>query len=176
MRTHHSTRLGAAALCLLVAGSVLASGMSAAATPAEGKPAAMPQGKGNSSGVLMRQVVPEKIALGESVVLKLTFSGVTAADGAGVEVTDLATRTTLLSVRLAQGEQKTIELPYTGRTDGLQFIVVTTTQAGRSSVQSVPLRVGSGEARLKAEGQRRATPSGEAVISLPAASPPAASK
>ena len=170
MHRHPSTRLGAAALCLLAASSVLASGMSAAA-PAEGKPAAMPQGKGNASGVLMRHTVPEKIALGESVTLKLQFSGVTDAEGATVEVRDPAARTTLLTTRLAQGEQKTVELPYTGRTDGMQFIVVTTTQAGRSTVQSVPLHVGSGKMNLKVEGQRQTTPAGEAVISLPAATP-----
>ena len=181
MRQFHSTRLGTAALGLLAAGCVGASGAgmsAAAAAPAEGKPVAAQaqapaQGKANASGVLMRPVVPEKIAVGEAVTLKLAFSGVTAADGATVEVRDPATRTTLLSARLAQGEQRTIELPYTGRTDGMQFIDVATTQAGRSTVQSIALRVGTGEVKLKPEGQRQTTPSGEAVISLPAATPPA---
>lgn len=130
-------------------------------------------GKHTGSGVVMRYAVPDKMAVGETVTVRLQFSGVSAADGATIEVRDPAARTTLLTLSLAPGEQRVVDLPYTGRADGMQFIDVATTQAGRLTVQSVPLRVGSGELKLKPEGQRRTTASGETVISLPAASPPA---
>jgi hypothetical protein len=134
---------------------------SAAASPAQpgGKP---------TSGVVVTYSAPAKVAVGETVTLRLQISGVSAADGASVEVRDAAGRTTLLSTRVAAGEQKTLELPYTGRADGMQFIDVVTAQGGRSSVQSLPIRVGSGELKLKPHGQRSATAGGEAVISLPA--------
>ena len=163
---------GAAALCITLATAAFASGPMAAAGNG-GKAATAPvisHGKPNS-GVVVAPTVPDKIAVGETITVRLQISGVSAADGAGIEVRDPATRTVLLTGRLAQGEQKTIELPYTGRADGMQYLDVTTTQAGRSTVQSVPLRVGTGELKLKPEGQRRTTASGEAVISLPAASP-----
>jgi hypothetical protein len=123
------------------------------------------------SGVMVSATVPPKVAVGETVTVRLQISGVTAPEGATVEVRDPATRTTLMSARVAAGEQKTLEVPYTGRADGMQFLDVATAQGGRSSVQSVPVRVGSGEMKLKPEGQRGTTSSGETVISLPAASP-----
>jgi hypothetical protein len=129
-----------------------------------------PHGKPDS-GVVVQYGVPDTIAVGETVTLRLQFSGVTAADGATIEVRDPSTRDTLVSARLFQGEQRTIELPYTSRTDGMQFVDITTTQAGRSTVQSVPLRVGSGELRLKPAGKKITTTTGENVISLPAAEP-----
>jgi len=127
--------------------------------------------KHGGSGVVLRYAVPDKVALGETVTVRLRLSGVTAADGATVEVRDPALGTTLAAFTLASGEQRALELPFTARVDGLQFIDVATRQAGRRSVQSVPLVVGSGALRSKPEGQRGSTASGEAVISLPAATP-----
>ncbi|MBI5716762.1 MAG: hypothetical protein HZC37_03650 [Burkholderiales bacterium] len=171
IRRHPSFfRLGAAAVC--VASSIAGATAACASAVAEGGKAGAHAAHGKpTSGVTVTPTVPAKIALGETVTVRLRFSGVTAADGATVEVRDPTTRATLLSTRLARGEQKTIDLPYTGRTDGMQFIDVATTQAGRSSVQSVPLPVGSGQLKLKSEGQRQTTTGGEAVISLPASSP-----
>jgi hypothetical protein len=128
-------------------------------------------GKHMGSGVVMRYAVPAKIAVGETVTVQLQFLGISAADGATVEVRDRATRATVLTLNLSAGEQRTVELPYANRTDGMQFLDVTTTQGGRLTVQSIPLRVGSGELKLKPQGQRATTADGEAVISLPAASP-----
>lgn len=174
----HRQLLGlAAALCLAGLGHASASASdrtAAGATPGAGKPTPAWQsvsGKHTGSGVVLRYAVPDKMAVGEAVTVRLQFSGVTAPDGATVEVRDRAARAVLLTQPLAAGEERTVEIPYTGRTDGMQFIDVTTTQAGRVSVVSVPLRVGTGELKLKPEGQRRTTTGGEAVISLPAASP-----
>ncbi len=172
----------AAALCLggLGHAATWASQRNAPATaasgpmPAAAKPATAWQsvsGKHTGSGVVLRYAVPEKMAVGEAITVRLQFSGVTAPDGATVEVRDRAARATLLALPLPAGEQRTIEVPYTGRADGIQFLDVTTTQAGRMTVVSVPLRVGTGELKLKPDGQRRTTAGGDAVISLPAASP-----
>lgn len=174
--------LAAAVLCLgaFAHGATWASDRPSAAPAASGTPpaAAKPapawqsvSGKHTGSGVVLRYAVPDKMAVGEAVTLRLQLSGVTAPDGATVEVRDRAARALLLTQQLSAGEERTIEIPYTGRTDGMQFLDVTTTQAGRLTVVSVPLRVGTGELRLKPEGQRRATAGGDAVISLPAATP-----
>jgi len=169
----------AAALGFAVAAAITAASsgaaFAAAATAATGGKAAAaasakPQGK-PGSGVTVAHTVPARIGVGETVTVRLRISGVTAADGATVEVRDPATKVTLLSTQLAQGEQRTVDLPYTGRSDGMQYLDVTTTQGGRSTVVSVPLAVGSGQVRLKTEGERRTTADGEAVISLPATSP-----
>ncbi|MCW5636015.1 MAG: hypothetical protein KIT17_21950 [Rubrivivax sp.] len=198
-RSRSAVRAGAAALA--VAGGALLTGLpadavasavatgavapraadaappaTATATPAAPSASAAPKwqraaAKHGGSGVTLRYAVPDKLAVGETVAVRLQFGGVTAADGAAVEVIDAATRAPLLTLQLQSGEQRTAELSYTGRSDGMQFLTVTTTQAGRVTVQQVPLRVGSGELKLKAEGQRRSTAGGEAVISLPASAP-----
>ena len=172
-RQRHFVRLSAAALCIAGAGMVFASGEPTAVIDSVKIAAAarqQPRGK-VSSGVVVRHSVPDKIAVGETVTLRLQFSGVTAVDGATVEVRDPSTRDMLVSLWLARGELRTIELPYISRTDGMQFIDITTAQAGRNSVQSLPLRVGSGELTLKPEGKRQTTTKGEDVISLPAIEP-----
>ena len=176
--TRLARRFGAArlvaALCGLVmavaASACVAAGTTSASTAAGKADARAAHGK-PGSGVLVRATVPARIAVGETVAIRLQVSGVTAADGASIEVRDVATQLTLLSARLAAGEARTIELPYTGRSDGMQTLAVTTTQAGRASVQAVALPVGSGQVHSKPQGQRRTTASGEAVISLPASSP-----
>jgi len=167
------TRLGAAAcgLALALAMSTSACAGTAGDGAAAGKAGTRAAQVKPGSGVTLKATVPTKVALGETVTVRLQFSGVTASDGASVEVRDVATQATLLSTRLATGEARTIDLAYTGRSDGVQYLAVTTTQAGRSSVQAVAVPVGSGQLKLKPEGQRRTTAGGEAVISLPASSP-----
>jgi len=166
---------GAAVAASLACGAALAAPAASGQAPA--KPDATAPawqnaaGKHTGSGVAVRYAVPDKIAVGETVTVRLQLAGVSSPEGATVVVSDPASRATLLTLRLASGEQRTVELPYAGRSDGMQFLDVTTTQAGRMTVVSVPLRVGSGELKLKPEGQRRVTSGGEAVISLPASSP-----
>lgn len=129
------------------------------------------RGKHTGSGVVLRYAVPDKIAVGETFTVRLQFLGVTANDGATVEVRERATRTSLLSLSLTAGEPRTVELPYASRVDGMQFLDVSTTQGGRVTVQSIPLRIGTGELKTKPQGQRSTTADGDAVISLPAATP-----
>lgn len=175
--SRRAPRPGTACLACAAATVVIATAVAATSAPAwasgERAHTATSRSAGGKpqSGVSVTPVVPDKIAIGETVTVRLQVGGVTDADGASVEVRDSATRAVLLSARVAQGEQKTFELPYTGRADGMQFISVVTSQGGRSTVKSVPLRVGSGALKLKPQGERRITAQGEAVISLPAASP-----
>jgi hypothetical protein len=146
--------------------------------PNAGKPAAAPaakwetaRGKHTGSGVVVRYSVPDKIAVGETVTVRLMIAGVSAAEGASVEVRDPATQAVLLSTRAERGEEKAAELRITARNDGTQYLDVQTTQAGRLTVQSIALRVGSGKTALKAEGQKQTTATGETVISMPATEP-----
>jgi hypothetical protein len=184
LSTSRALALAAASVASLATFTFSAAHAAAPAEPGKGKAAAAAAAsdksgpawqtavsKHNGSGVALRYAVPDKVAVGETATVRLQFAGITATDGAGVEIRDPATRAVLLTLRLAPGEQRVVEIPYSSRSDGMQFIDVTTTQAGRATVQSVPVKVGSGELRLKPEGQRRTGADGEAVISLPAASP-----
>jgi hypothetical protein len=45
---------------------------------------------------------------------------------------------------------------------------VITTQAGRSSIVQIPVKVGAGAAKREKQGTVQTAPSGERVISLPA--------
>jgi hypothetical protein len=167
-RAGQAVRLGVTALCVAAAAMGCTSGESADAISPVKVAAARHQPAGKpGSGVVVQHSVPDKIAAGQTVALRLQFSGVTAPDGATVEVRDPSLRETLVSLRLAQGERRTLEVPVVSRTDGMQFIDVATTQDGRTTVQSVPMRVGSGALMLKPEGSRQLTTTGEAVISLP---------
>lgn len=171
----------AACLCLLAAATAVqadtpssAANRAAPPAPAAAKTTSNWQSapsKHGGSGVVLRFAVPDKIAVGETVTLRLQFLGVSAPDGATVEVRDRSTRATVLSLNLTAGEPRTVELPYSSRSDGMQFLDVVTTQGGRLSVQSIALHVGSGQLNLKPQGQRATTADGQAVISLPAASP-----
>lgn len=161
--------VAAAGLCVSAA-AACASGPPGDKSAAAGKPTmtATASSKGGGSGVVLRYTVPQRIALGETVAVRLSFSGVSAAEGAAVEVIEADGGRRLLALQLAQGERRDVDLSYTGRTDGMQYLNVTTTQGGRTTVQQVPLAVGSGKRALKQDGTRQVTPSGEAVISLPA--------
>ena len=49
----------------------------------------------------------------------------------------------------------------------MYFINVTTTQAGRSSIVQIPIKVGAGAARLEKQGTVQTTPSGERQFRSP---------
>lgn len=159
---------GFALAAVLAVEPAFASGTSPTSPAATPKQSTVAPSKHAGSGVVMRYSVPPKIAIGETVTVQLSFSGVSAPDGASVEIAEAGTRRVLSSLRLAPGVQREVEVSYTGLVDGMQYLNVTTTQAGRVTVQSVPLAVGSGKAAMKPAGTRQVTPSGEAVISLPA--------
>lgn len=124
--------------------------------------------KHNGSGVVLRYGVPSSIKVGEASTVRLELSNITSADGAQVEVRQAGGGTQLASYSLRQGEVRNVDLAVPAQTDGMHYLDVFSTQDGRTSVQSVPLRVGSGKVALKTEGELQTTPSGEKIIVMPA--------
>lgn len=130
--------------------------------------------KHGGSGVNLRYAVPESLQPNQAGSLQLQFGGITDDDArvelrtpAGVTLTD-ASGAALTGAALPRGQITTLSLNVTAATDGMQFVDVFTTQGGRSSAQSVPLKVGKGELVMKKSGDLRIEPNGERVISMPA--------
>ncbi|MEO6362890.1 MAG: hypothetical protein ABIO71_06650 [Caldimonas sp.] len=129
--------------------------------------------KANGSGVRLSYNVPLALLPGRTGSVQLQFSGVTgddarvewrAPEGSSVSSAVLGTAT---SMALPRGETTTVLLDVTPAADGMAYLDVFTTQGGRTTAQSVPLKVGTGAIRLKREGTLLTSPSGEKVISLP---------
>jgi hypothetical protein len=142
------------------------------AKSAEGWISAAP-GKANASGIRLRYQVSPALLPGQMGIVKLQFSGVTR-DDAKVEWRAPAGSSwrgpegiTGSSMLLPPGQVTTIALEITPAADGMAYLDVFTSQGGRASAQSVPLKVGSGAIQLKREGTLQTTPGGEKVISLP---------
>lgn len=164
--------------CALLAAVLLAGPLAAAAhEPARpAKHAAMGDwmrlpAKHNGSGVDLSARLPKQpLDVGQPAPVQLRFDGAAGAR--------LALRAPAgVSVQLADGSALPVdmEVPDGGLTlqvqplaQGLHYLVVTTTRGGRRSVQAVPLKVGGATPQLPHDGQATTTPSGEAVISLPA--------
>lgn len=129
--------------------------------------------KHNGSGVRLAYAVPAGLQPGQTGTVELRFSGVTADDArvewrapAGASVVS-AQAGSATSMALPPGQVTTISLDVTVAADGMAYLDVFTTQAGRGSAQSVPIKVGSGAVLLKREGAMQTGPAGEKVISLP---------
>ena len=128
--------------------------------------------KHNGSGVRLAYSVPA-MQPGRTSTVQLQFTGVQSDDARvewrapeGASVTS-AVAGSSTSMALPRGQVTTLTLDVTPAADGMAYLDVFTTQDGRGSAQSVPLKVGSGKVSLKREGQLQKMPSGEAVISLP---------
>ena len=171
-----SRGLLAAAGCtaLIACAQAGGSGDAAPAAAKEGAAGSWTQAaaKPNGSGVrLAYNVAPMQPGRVGSVQLRL--SGVTADDArvewrapAGGVVTSAAVGAAT-SMSLPRGQVTTQLLDVTAAADGMAYLDVFTTQGGRTTAQSVPLKVGSGAIVLKREGTAQTMPSGEKVISLP---------
>lgn len=129
--------------------------------------------KSNASGIRLRYLVSPALQPGQLGIVKLQLSGVTGDDARvewrapagsswrgpeGVNGTSMA---------LPPGQVTTLVLEITPAADGMAYLDVFTSQGGRATAQSVPLKVGSGAPQLKREGTAQTTPGGEKVISLP---------
>ena len=130
-------------------------------------------GKHNGSGIRVSYIVPAGMQPGQSARVQLQFSGVTADDakvewrgpaGSSISSAQLGAATTMA---LPAGQVTTISLDVTAAADGMAYLDVFTSQGGRGSAQSLPLKVGSGKVALKREGTMQTAPSGEKVLSLP---------
>lgn len=132
---------------------------------------AAPAGKHNGSGVRVAFRVPANLQPGQAATVDLQFTGVTsddaraewrAADGAATVASTGGS-----SAALQRGQVTTVSVSVTPAADGMAYLDVFTSQGGRTTAQSVPLKVGSGRVLLKPSGTAETTPSGEKVISLP---------
>ena len=98
--------------------------------------------------------------------ITVELSSVTAQEGAtaafSAEEPARLNGAAALSLRPNQTNSASLEL--TAPSDGMYFINVTTTQAGRSSIVQIPIKVGAGAARLERQGTVQTTPSGEQVL------------
>ena len=102
--------------------------------------------------------------------ITVELSGVTAQEGATASFSaeEPAWLHSAAALTLRPHQTNSASLEVTAPADGMYFVNVTTTQAGRSSVVQIPVKVGAGAAKLEKQGTVQTTPSGERVISLPA--------
>jgi len=157
------------------------SGTSSAAKATGGEPGNRQQvwvtapPKPNGSGVVLKYSAPEALKPGEVATVKLQFSNVQAATGARLELraSDPAVKmvveggTVTGPITMVRGDFRELEVQVSSAVDGLYYLSVFTTQDGRFTATSIPLRVGSGESKQKVQGKVLTTPSGEKVVSLP---------
>ena len=129
----------------------------------------MTHAKKPGSGVsLAYKVAPA--AVGAPVTLTLRFSGVSAPAGARVSIVadpGLAVQGDR-GLTLAAGAAQELQLQVSAAADGVYFVNVTTEQAGRAHVTSVPVTVGKGALKLNKQGTVKPAAGGEPVVSLPA--------
>ena len=98
-------------------------------------------------------------------------SNVVAATGARLEVraSDPAVKvvveggTVTGPITMARGDFRELEVQVSASVNGLYYLSVFTTQDGRFTASSIPLKIGTGESRQKAQGSVQTTPSGEKV-------------
>jgi hypothetical protein len=132
--------------------------------------------KHNASGMALRYQTPAAVKLGQRGQVALTIAGVTAPEGAQVEIKGSDPAMTILlngnpvnaPITLAGGQSRRMDLEVANAPEGLQYVNVFMTQEGRSSVVAIPIKVGHGQLTQKAQGEVQTTLSGEKVIVLPA--------
>ena len=125
--------------------------------------------KKSGSGVRVAYRIDGEPQPGVPATMTVEFRGINAPAGAiasfGTEEPAVLTGPSTLKLKPGPPQSATVAL--TAAQDGIYFVNVTTTQAGRSSVVSIPVKVGAGGRRLERPGTVEITPSGERVISLP---------
>lgn len=164
---------GSAALSLPAQAGGMGPTTDRAANKAAGSQWKTAAAKHNGSGIRLDYSVPTAMLPGRTGSVQLRFGGVTGDDArvewrapAGGSVSS-AVHGTATSVALPRGQATTLFLDVTPAADGMAYLDVFTSQGGRTSAQSVPLKVGSGAVVLKRDGAAQTMPSGEKVISLP---------
>ncbi len=130
--------------------------------------------KPNGSGVRFTSVAPKSMKVGQATKVTLSFAAASADDAmASVRMPDglsakRADGAPLTDMALKRDQPTTVDVWVTAKDDGTQYFDVSTTRDGRTSVQSVALKVGSGVVKLKPNGTLVTTPSGEKIVSMPA--------
>ena len=145
----------------------------AAGTTKEGKPDArgfvQTSAKKGGSGVDVAYRIDGRPQPNTPVRITVEFKNVNAQDGATAAFSAEAPLVLAgpSSLALASGQTSSTTLTVTAPADGTYFVNVTTRQAGRPSVISIPVTVGAGGVRLQKQGTVQTMPNGEKVISLP---------
>lgn len=135
-----------------------------------------PRQKHNASGLLLRHLPVSPVKAGQRAQVALVLSGITAEDGAQVELrgSDPAMVLTLQGnpvtapLQLSPGQMRRLDIEVLNAPEGLHYVNVFMTQRGRSNVVAIPVSVGHGRALQKPHGQVQTTPSGERIVVLPA--------
>jgi hypothetical protein len=132
--------------------------------------------KANGSGIAFSAQTPKTMAVGSAQRVTLRFDaagheGATARVQVpeGLTVTR-ADGTAVGDIALEAGRATQFDVIVTAHRDGTEYFDVITQRADnkRSSIQSVAIRAGTGQVRLKPNGTLITTPEGERIVSMPA--------
>lgn len=124
--------------------------------------------KPNGSRITVRYRVEGTATINQPVTITLVFDVVTD-DTATVRLTadpELLMSGVAAKVTLPKGSSE-LSLQATPRSDGLFYVNVFTTQAGATSVISVPVQSGNTAPKLSQQGEAKQAPDGERLIALP---------
>lgn len=125
--------------------------------------------KPNGSKVNIRYRVDGGAVARQNATVTIIFDAVTDASAAVRFTSDPGLQLTGVSgpVALPQGASQ-IVLQAIPQTDGLFYVNVFTTQAGATSVMSIPVRTGNIDPKLQKLGETKPSGQGEHIISMPA--------
>ncbi len=124
--------------------------------------------KPHGSGIAVRYRVNGTAVTGQAVTITLIFDAV-RDDSAAVRFTadkELQLSGPVDAPSLPRGLSQR-ELQVTPRSDGVFYVNVFTTQAGATSVVSVPIQSGHVPPKLRKPGQLQPAGNGERIISMP---------
>lgn len=135
--------------------------------------------KHNNSGIELRYKLGSQPKTGQPLTVQLEFSGV-AADDAQIQMrldpalapsatASLQKNADGFRLPLSKSQANAQTITVTPAADGMHYIQLQMTQAGRSSATSIAIQVGDGSVATPTLGEVQTTPSGEKIIVMPAA-------
>ncbi len=134
--------------------------------------------KHNSSGLSLRYKLMGQPIAGQPLPVQLEFAGV-SADDAQIQIRlDSALQSTTTAglqknsdgflLPLSKGKMTAQTLTVTPKSDGMHYIQLQMSQAGRTSAASIAIRVGDTPVATPTLGEVQTTPQGEKIIVMPA--------
>jgi hypothetical protein len=134
--------------------------------------------KHNNSGIEMRYKTTGAIQKQQQLSVEIEFSGV-SADDAAVQMRlegplELMSNPVLTNnaegyqLRLTKNQPNTVTLTLLAKEDGMHYIRMQMSQAGRLSATSIAIPVGKTAAAMPTLGKPTTTPDGEKLIVMPA--------
>lgn len=135
--------------------------------------------KHNNSGIELRYKLGGLAKVGQPMTVQLDFFGVVTDDAQVQLRLDPALRPLAtdgfqksgngFSLFLNKSQANAQTITVTPNAEGMHFIQMQMTQAGRSSAASIAIQVGDGPVATPTLGEVQTTPSGEKIIVMPAA-------